>query len=131
MEQSHLQQSFGTLFTALNKQCLAKQEKIVSPIYPICPSLHYNNKQKNSSFKSSYTEDESCISWSDTQNPDSVIYVSIGSIVRIAKSELLEMAWGLANSGQPLLWVVRPGLVDGSNGLELLPNAWVHENHKE
>ncbi|XP_024019640.1 UDP-glycosyltransferase 76B1 [Morus notabilis] len=113
-------------------QCLEQailkkaQDKILSPIYPICPTLHYNNQNGFSLIiKSSYTEDESCISWLDTQTPNSVIYVSIGSIVKITQSEFLEMAWGLANSDQPFLWVVRPGLViSGSNGLELLPNGF-------
>lgn len=45
--------------------------------------------------------------------------------MKITQSELLEMAWGLANSDQAFLWVVRPGLViSGSNGLELLPNGF-------
>lgn len=36
-------------------------------------------------------------------------------------SELTEMAWGLANSEQPFLWVIRPGLVKGSAWIEHLP----------
>ncbi|KAJ9175158.1 hypothetical protein P3X46_013737 [Hevea brasiliensis] len=31
------------------------------------------------------------------------------------------MAWGLANSEQPFLWVIRPNLVCGSEWIELLP----------
>ncbi|KAG2277742.1 hypothetical protein Bca52824_060297 [Brassica carinata] len=32
------------------------------------------------------------------------------------------MAWGLCNSNQPFLWVIRPGSILGSDGLEVLPN---------
>lgn len=120
-------------------QCLEKsmfnkvKEKILVPIYPICPRLHYTNKHNfgannnnNNSFKSLlHTEDQNCISWLDSQKPNSVLYVSTGSLVRISKSELAEMAWGLANSDQPFLWVVRPGLVNGCSGLELLPKGFL------
>lgn len=33
----------------------------------------------------------------------------------MSKVEFLEIAWGLANSNQPFLWVVRPGVVNGSD----------------
>ncbi|KAL2541664.1 UDP-Glycosyltransferase superfamily protein [Abeliophyllum distichum] len=36
------------------------------------------------------------------------------------EEKLHEVAWGLANSAQPFLWVVRPGLVNGSEYLEIL-----------
>ncbi|CAK9187892.1 unnamed protein product [Ilex paraguariensis] len=59
-------------------------------------------------------EDNSCLAWLDKQAPNTVIYMSLGSLAMVDKKELAEMAWGLANSDQPFLWVVRPGLVDGS-----------------
>ncbi|KAF3454615.1 hypothetical protein FNV43_RR05063 [Rhamnella rubrinervis] len=34
------------------------------------------------------------------------------------------MAWGLASSQQPFLWVVRPGLVSGLDWIELLPKGF-------
>ena len=47
------------------------------------------------------------------QAPGSVLYVSFGSAVHVTRDEFLEMAWGLANNGNPFLWVVRRGLVLG------------------
>ncbi|XP_021904070.1 UDP-glycosyltransferase 76B1-like [Carica papaya] len=35
------------------------------------------------------------------------------------------MAWGLADSKQPFLWAVRPGLVDGSDWIEPLPDGFM------
>ncbi|KAK1608237.1 hypothetical protein QYE76_031910 [Lolium multiflorum] len=65
-------------------------------------------------------EDRSCIEWLDTQPTGSVLlYVSFGSLASMDAAELLEVAWGLANSGQPFLWVVRRDLVRGSDGSEL------------
>ncbi|KAK8647474.1 hypothetical protein V6N13_121210 [Hibiscus sabdariffa] len=68
--------------------------------------------------------DKTCISWLDKQQPKSVIYVSFGSVAAIQETDFLEVAWGLANSKQPFLWVVRPGLVHGSKWLELLPDGF-------
>ncbi|KAJ0084012.1 hypothetical protein Patl1_31223 [Pistacia atlantica] len=75
-------------------------------------------------FSSLLKEDTNCISWLDRQAPKSVIYVSFGSLASIDEKELLETAWGLANSDQPFLWVVRPGLVRGSKCAELLPKSF-------
>ncbi|GFS39218.1 hypothetical protein Acr_00g0061710 [Actinidia rufa] len=63
----------------------------------------------------------SCTSWLDRQAPNSVLYVSFGSLDSIDEKALAEMAWGLANSDQPFLWVIRPGSVHGSKWIELLP----------
>ncbi|TQE00881.1 hypothetical protein C1H46_013421 [Malus baccata] len=52
-------------------------------------------------------EDQSCMSWLDEKAHNSVIYVSLGSIVFMDSKEQEEMAWDLANSEQPFLWVVR------------------------
>ncbi|ONK77681.1 uncharacterized protein A4U43_C02F9380 [Asparagus officinalis] len=39
--------------------------------------------------------------------PNSVVYVSVGSVVVLTEEEVVEMANGLLNCGQPFLWVVR------------------------
>ncbi|XP_035839556.1 UDP-glycosyltransferase 76B1 isoform X2 [Helianthus annuus] len=70
-------------------------------------------------------QDQTSISWLDKHPPKSVLYVSFGSIVKLEKSEFLEIAWGLANSKQPFLWVVRPGSIGGSEWLEPLPDEFL------
>ncbi|WVZ62528.1 hypothetical protein U9M48_012267 [Paspalum notatum var. saurae] len=62
--------------------------------------------------------DRSCIGWLDTQAPGSVLYVSFGSVAKVTRAELAEIAWGLAGSGRPFLWVVRRGLVAEAGGEE-------------
>ena len=69
-------------------------------------------------------EDTNCISWLNRHSPKSVIYVSFGSMASIDEKELLETAWGLADSEQPFLWVIRPGMVRDSKGMELLPKSF-------
>ncbi|KAB2086093.1 hypothetical protein ES319_A04G005300v1 [Gossypium barbadense] len=87
---------------------------IVGPLHKLAPAI----------CGSLLTEDDKCISWLNKQAPKSVIYVSLGSIANIDKQELIETAWGLSNSKQPFLWVVRPGMVCGSEWIESLPNGF-------
>jgi UDP:flavonoid glycosyltransferase YjiC (YdhE family) len=70
-------------------------------------------------------EDRSCIEWLDAQATGSVLYVSFGSLATMDSDELSEVAWGLANSGQPFLWVVRQDLVKGLDGPDL-PDGFGH-----
>lgn len=92
------------------------------PIFPIGPFHKYSSPSSSSSL---LTQDQTSISWLDKQAPKSVIYASFGSIAAWNEAEFLEIAWGLANSKQPFLWVVRPGLVRGSEWLELLPSGFL------
>ncbi|KAF3448866.1 hypothetical protein FNV43_RR09582 [Rhamnella rubrinervis] len=97
------------------------------PIFPIGP-FHKTILASSSSSSSSSSlliEDQNCISWLNTQTNKSVIYVSFGSSAVISETEFLEVAWGLANSNQPFLWVVRPGLVHGSDWLVPLPHGFL------
>ncbi|KAK4441095.1 UDP-glucose iridoid glucosyltransferase [Sesamum alatum] len=70
-------------------------------------------------------EENNCLSWLDKQAPNSVIYVSLGSLAIIDEKELIEMAWGLAKSEQPFLWAVRPSLLNGSDAMKSLPEDFI------
>ncbi|KAI7757118.1 hypothetical protein M8C21_021054 [Ambrosia artemisiifolia] len=70
-------------------------------------------------------QDKTSLSWLNKYPPKSVLYVSFGSIVKVDESQFLEIAWGLANSKQPFLWVVRPRSIEGSEWLEPLPNGFL------
>ncbi|KAJ9541797.1 hypothetical protein OSB04_028303 [Centaurea solstitialis] len=83
------------------------------------------HKYFTTSSSSLIEQDRNILSWLDTQAPKSVIYVSFGSVARITESEFQEVAHGLANTGLPFLWVVRPGVVYGSEWLELLPEKYL------
>ncbi|XVF24003.1 hypothetical protein REPUB_Repub13aG0089200 [Reevesia pubescens] len=94
------------------------------PVFPIGPLHKYFLLVPSSSL---LPQDQSSILWLDKQAPKSVIYVSFGSVASIEEAEFLEIAWGLANSQQPFLWVVRQGSVNGSDWLEALPNEFLEE----
>ncbi|KAL6626792.1 hypothetical protein ACP70R_030518 [Stipagrostis hirtigluma subsp. patula] len=62
---------------------------------------------------------DDCVGWLDAQAPRSVVYASVGSIVELSSEEVAEMAHGLASTGRPFLWVVRP------DTRHLLPEGFV------
>ncbi|XVF68871.1 hypothetical protein PTKIN_Ptkin11bG0036100 [Pterospermum kingtungense] len=96
-----------------------KQYFTTAPIFTMGPF----HKLAPTFCSSLWTEDANCISWLNRQAPKSVVYVSFGSLACIDEQELIEIAWGLANCRQPFLWVVRPGMVRGSEWIESLPNG--------
>ncbi|XP_042504594.1 UDP-glycosyltransferase 76B1-like [Macadamia integrifolia] len=98
-------------FDDLEQSALATlSQQFPIPVFTIGPF----HKLFSASSSSLLTQDHSCIAWLDTQPPKSVIYVSYGSLVSIDEAEFVEMAWGLANSNCPFLWVVRSGMFHDS-----------------
>jgi hypothetical protein len=89
------------------------------PIFPIGP-MH---KIALASSSSLLEEETGCMAWLDKQSYNSVIYVSLGSLAFMDVKEFVEMGWGLANSQQPFLWVVRPGSIRGTEWIEILPKS--------
>ncbi|TKY47493.1 UDP-glycosyltransferase 76F1 [Spatholobus suberectus] len=111
-------------FVELESSALATLSQEFSiPMFPIGPFHKYY--PDSSSCSSLISQDQSCISWLDKHTPNSVVYVSFGSVATITETEILEIAWGLANSNNPFLWVVRPGLIKGSEWLEPLPSGFM------
>jgi hypothetical protein len=109
-------------FEEIERDALSKLSQVFTvPIFHIGPF----HKYFPASSSSLITPDQSCISWLDTQTPNSVLYVSFGSLAAVNETEFLEMAWGLLHSNQPFLWVVRPGLVRGSESSESLPDGFL------
>ncbi|XP_061374681.1 UDP-glucose iridoid glucosyltransferase-like [Gastrolobium bilobum] len=89
-------------------------------LFPIGP-LHLIAKDSLIS-NSFMRENYSCVAWLNDQARKYVLYVSLGSIASWDEKELTEVAWGLANSWQNFLWVIRPGTInDVSEWLESLP----------
>ncbi|XP_058181841.1 7-deoxyloganetic acid glucosyl transferase-like [Rhododendron vialii] len=77
-----------------------------------------------------WEEDRSCIEWLDRKPPKSVIYVSFGSITVLSRDQLMEFWYGLVNSGQHFLWVMRPDSIAGKDGESQIP-AEILEGTKE
>ncbi|CAN7036727.1 unnamed protein product [Brassica oleracea var. botrytis] len=114
----------------LDQDSLPKaREEFKVPIFAIGPS----HSKFPASSSSLFTQDETCIPWLDKQEDRSVIYVSFGSLASMTGPELIEIACGLRNSGQPFLLVVRVGSVKGTEWIEAIPEelmAKVNEKGK-
>ncbi|CAN6887573.1 unnamed protein product [Brassica oleracea] len=120
-----LKSSSGIIFNAI-EDLEAEQLKQSLKEFPV-PHFCIGPFHKHVSLSSSslLTQDMTCLAWLDKQELNSVIYVSLGSIASIDESEFLEIAWGLRNSNQPFLWVVRPGLIRGTQWIENLPKGFI------
>ncbi|KAH7840401.1 hypothetical protein Vadar_016386 [Vaccinium darrowii] len=103
--------------------------------------LHYHLKSRLSEEKTTTTppstasgsfweEDRSCIEWLDRKPTKSVIYVSFGSITVLLRDQLMEFWYGLVNSGQHFLWVMRPGSITEKDGESQIP-VEISEGMKE
>ncbi|XP_024013681.1 UDP-glycosyltransferase 76F1 isoform X2 [Eutrema salsugineum] len=101
---------------------MALNSELQVPIFLIGP-FHKHTDSFLPTTKSK--EDHVTTDWLDKQDPKSVIYVSFGSLADIEEKEFLEIAWGLRNSQRPFLWVVRPGLVRGTEWLESLSREFI------
>ncbi|XP_022861223.1 7-deoxyloganetin glucosyltransferase-like [Olea europaea var. sylvestris] len=98
----------------------------VCTIGPLQLLEHQIKNPKLKSIGSSlWKEDDDCIEWLDIKPPNSVLYVNFGSITVLSAKQLLEFAWGLANSNQHFLWIIRPDLVSGESAI--LPEEYSRE----
>ncbi|CAL5032969.1 unnamed protein product [Urochloa decumbens] len=100
------------------------------PVFPVgpLPLTVRNNVPGDSPVaamgSSLWKEDDAPLRWLGGRPARSVVYVNFGSITVMSDEELAEFAWGLANTGYPFLWNVRPDLVKGSDGGMRLPEGF-------
>ncbi|CAL5332447.1 hypothetical protein CsSME_00013899 [Camellia sinensis var. sinensis] len=80
-------------------------------------------KENNSSTE----EKHSCLSWLDTQKPNSVLYVCFGSMAQFSDAQLTQMALAFEASGHPFVWVVRRKEKSEENQKE----SWLPEGYEE
>ncbi|KAG5018946.1 hypothetical protein JHK87_014801 [Glycine soja] len=115
-------------FEALEHDVLEALSSMLPPVYPIGPLTlllnHVTDEDLKTIGSNLWKEDRECLKWLDTNEPKSVIYVNFGSITVMTNHQLIEFAWGLANSGKTFLWVIRPDLVDENT---ILPYEFVLE----
>lgn len=111
-------------FEELDELILNQIRTICPNLYPIGP-LHANLKKKLTTLRPSsnslWAEDRTCIDWLNDQLPNSVIYVSFGSIATMTIDQLIEFWYGLVNSRQNFLWVIRPDSITGGDWKSMIP----------
>lgn len=97
----------------------------IGPLHKLLTEVTANDYKSRLSTLNLLKEDHGCMKWLDKQNTGSVIYVSFGSIRTLSNVQLLEFAWGLADSNHPFLLVVRPDILNEEKAV--LPYDFIEE----
>ncbi|KAL3738951.1 hypothetical protein ACJRO7_020353 [Eucalyptus globulus] len=108
-------------FDRLEHEVVDALKAMFPPIYTLGP-LHLLTAQlpddgTRSIGSNLWKEEPGCLKWLDSKPPGSVVYVNFGSITVMSPAQLVEFAWGLANSGKTFLWIIRPDLVAGDTAV--------------
>ncbi|XP_058754702.1 7-deoxyloganetin glucosyltransferase-like, partial [Vicia villosa] len=118
-------------FDALEHDVLQAFSSIsnLPPVYSIGP-LNFllkevTDNELNSIGSNLWKEERECLEWLESKEPNTVVYVNFGSVTVMTNDELVEFAWGLANTKKTFLWVIRPDLVTGENAV--LPREFLEE----
>ena len=131
----------GNIVYELKSEASDAVQQGVAPIYislgPFLPSVYLEaeckHEEKSMDHMSlSLWAETDCSQWLDSKARSSVLYVSFGSMVRMSKAQLHEIAMGLLESEQTFLWVVRPGILnnsdqDANDDTSVLPDGFLEK----
>ncbi|KAJ4967435.1 hypothetical protein NE237_019284 [Protea cynaroides] len=116
-------------FDSLEEDAVKELSRMLPRVYTLGPLHRLLDQIKNDSLKfidsNLWKEESGCLEWLDSKEPCSVVYVNFGSITVMAPQQLVEFAWGLANSEQTFLFIIRPDLVRGDSAI--LPFEFVKQ----
>ncbi|CAH8308991.1 unnamed protein product [Eruca vesicaria subsp. sativa] len=93
-------------------------------IGPTVPSMYLDKRlseDKSYGFSLFTPKSAECMEWLNSKQPNSVVYVSFGSLVILKEDQMMELAQGLKESGCFFLWVVR------DTELDKIPRNYVEE----
>ncbi|XP_015874644.2 UDP-glycosyltransferase 87A2-like isoform X3 [Ziziphus jujuba] len=92
-----------TSFYELEPQAIdTLQAQLPFPLYPVGPAIPYLELENTSS-----TSPTDYLQWLNSQPPESVLYISLGSFLSVSSAQMDEIAVGLRSSGVRFLWVAR------------------------
>lgn len=105
------------IFDELEHDAVSALSSMFPPIFTIghlqLLLQHIPQKGSENIFTNLWKEESQCIEWLNSKPPNSVVYVNFGSITVMTPQQMVEFAWGLANSEKTFLWIIRPDLVEG------------------
>lgn len=81
---------------------LGKKAWLVGPV-SLCNRSVEDKKERG---KQPTIDEQSCLNWLNSKKPNSVLYISFGSVARVPMKQLKEIAYGLEASDQSFIWVV-------------------------
>ncbi|KAJ0984386.1 hypothetical protein J5N97_002742 [Dioscorea zingiberensis] len=107
-------------FEELERDAIQAISKLF-PVIPVGPLIETEDDEWQSQVRGDIFKVAECMEWLDAQEPRSVVYVSMGSIVVLSPEEMAAVAQGLRDTGMGFLWVVREEMES------LLPEGFVEE----
>ncbi|KAK1259960.1 UDP-glycosyltransferase 73C3 [Acorus gramineus] len=88
-------------FTEAYEKLMGKKAYNMGPLF-----LCEGGVQAERGNKSSIDQDK-CLSWLDSHEPGSVVYVSFGSLTWLGLKQAMEIGEAMKGSGRPVVWVVK------------------------
>ena len=85
------------------------KKAIGKPVWTLGPLSLYNKDFTSKAMrgKKSSVDEQQVLSWLDSKEPKSVVYVNFGSLVKTKPSQLVEIGCGLESSSRPFIWVIK------------------------
>lgn len=106
-------------FDTLEQDVLDQIAVMLPSVYTIGPLQLLLNQVNDDKLKmigsNLWKEDPVSLEWLNSRERNSVVYVNFGSLTMITPKQFSEFAWGLANSNQAFLWIVKHDLVNGDS----------------
>ncbi|KAK7282246.1 hypothetical protein RIF29_10878 [Crotalaria pallida] len=94
-------------FNELDAEYTEYYEKLTGrKVWPIGPTSLMVQQKKVPAAVADDEEEHECLTWLNTKEKDSVLYICFGSQCRLSDEQVLEMATALEASGHQFLWVV-------------------------
>ncbi|KAK4437903.1 Scopoletin glucosyltransferase [Sesamum alatum] len=123
-----VKRSYGVIFNSfyeLEPEYVDRYKKVLGrKAWHVGPLFLCNNKiDKANRGKLASIDEQECLKWLDSKNPNSVIYLCFGSIAELSDSQLHEIASALEISGQEFIWVVKKS--------STADEKWLPEGFKE
>ncbi|XP_060171355.1 nuatigenin 3-beta-glucosyltransferase-like [Lycium barbarum] len=91
-------------YAELYQKIKGKKPWLVGPLF-----LFSKREEASNTRDTPVQERHSCLSWLDSQQPNSVVYICFGSMGRFSDAQLTEIALALEALNSSFLWVVRKG----------------------
>ncbi|KAK6946086.1 UDP-glucuronosyl/UDP-glucosyltransferase [Dillenia turbinata] len=102
------------------KEEMGKRAWLVGPV-SLCNTSAADKADRG---QDSIIDQHSCLSWLDSKEPNSVLYISFGSLVRLAQEQIHEIAHGLEASNCSFLWVIGKVIGQEKGSSEVLPDGF-------
>lgn len=78
-------------------------------VWPVGPVSLFNTKTNDIAERGNRAsiDKDLCLSWLDSKKPNSVLYICFGSLCVFARSQFLELGFGLEASKSSFIWVIK------------------------